>query len=697
MSENIAYAVFDKCNIAVTNRLWQYDYGQKLVISGVDLPDTFEVHFCNRGDSTTTTQLGSDNEVEIPDIYLQKAAWVDAFIYLHATADDGETVYKISIPVQDRPEPEDVEPTPVQQDVITQAIAALNEAVSEAEGIAQGIPTAIDNALEEAKSSGEFDGRDGTDGQDGNAIWLTNVEPSTVTRLGVTFYYYNFSDLSGAAGREPQVGDLVVKSGSFVYAFTDIFGGESGYVNGIGSIKGADANGIWYVKKAPQGGGGTYIWPVANLQGRDVAPAVGDFVFGPQYGSTTPSVLCVVYNVANFQVYCNLVGSMVGPAGADGQDGQDGVSPEVTITEITGGHRVTITDADHPSGQSFDVMDGTGGSSDDFVVTISYNSSTQTYTADKTYAEITAAAAAGKFVWAKSGSTNRAYLYIGEYGAPGAVGFTSLGAGAEILYTITSADVVSYLPYTFGSYSKPSGGIPKSDLASAVQTSLGKADTAYQKPSGGIPATDLASGVIPNVPSASSATPQALGTAAAGSSSDYSRADHVHAKPTASDVGAIPAPASPSSAQDLVYLNGAWVAADKLYIVNCTPTALDYSGTIDKTPAQIEAAIQEGKNLLFRIYTSSTSWYDVPWTRVNYVSGNFTYVSFYFVAQTSSGDMLIFGEIAAGTQTYSTIIYPLSTSLCIPAPASPTTGDFLCWNGSAWVATTVPSAQGVNF
>lgn len=31
-----------------------------------------------------------------------------------------------------------------------------------------------------------------------------------------------------------------------------------------------------------------------------------------------------------------------------------------------------------------------------------------------------------------------------------------------------------------GTYSKPSGGIPKADLASAVQTSLGKADTAIQ-------------------------------------------------------------------------------------------------------------------------------------------------------------------------------------------------------------------------
>lgn len=41
-----------------------------------------------------------------------------------------------------------------------------------------------------------------------------------------------------------------------------------------------------------------------------------------------------------------------------GQTGQNGVSPAVTITPITGGHRVTITDASHPSGQSFDVMDG---------------------------------------------------------------------------------------------------------------------------------------------------------------------------------------------------------------------------------------------------------------------------------------------------------------------------------------------------
>lgn len=91
--------------------------------------------------------------------------------------------------------------------------------------------------------------------------------------------------------------------------------------------------------------------------------------------------------------------------------------------------------------------------------------------------------------------------------------------------TVTSTEKSTW--NSKGTYSKPSGGIPATDLASAVQTSLGKADTAlqsytetdpvftasaahgisstdisnwnakgtYSKPSGGIPKTDLASAV----------------------------------------------------------------------------------------------------------------------------------------------------------------------------------------------------------
>ena len=67
-----------------------------------------------------------------------------------------------------------------------------------------------------------------------------------------------------------------------------------------------------------------------------------------------------------------------------------------------------------------------------------------------------------------------------------------------------------------GTYSKPSTGIPATDLASSVQTSLGKADTAlqsytekytgtYTKPSTGIPKTDLASAVQTSLGKADSA------------------------------------------------------------------------------------------------------------------------------------------------------------------------------------------------
>lgn len=47
------------------------------------------------------------------------------------------------------------------------------------------------------------------------------------------------------------------------------------------------------------------------------------------------------------------------PKGKDGTDGIDGISPSVSVTDITGGHRVVITDKDGT--ESFDVEDGATG------------------------------------------------------------------------------------------------------------------------------------------------------------------------------------------------------------------------------------------------------------------------------------------------------------------------------------------------
>jgi len=76
-------------------------------------------------------------------------------------------------------------------------------------------------------------------------------------------------------------------------------------------------------------------------------------------------------------------------------------------------------------------------------------------------------------------------------------------------------------------------GILKGDGLGGV--SAATAGTDYQTPL--VAGTDYATpGMIPSVPDPSDATPQDLGTAAAGSSGDYSRADHVHALPDAEDI-----------------------------------------------------------------------------------------------------------------------------------------------------------------
>lgn len=109
----------------------QYDYGQALSITGITLPDVFEAHFASVDGSQTVTMLGHEGVVEIPDELFQVAKAIVCYIYLHDSAQDGRTVYTIKIPVKERPKPSDVEPTPVQQDIITQAIAALNDAVEQ--------------------------------------------------------------------------------------------------------------------------------------------------------------------------------------------------------------------------------------------------------------------------------------------------------------------------------------------------------------------------------------------------------------------------------------------------------------------------------------------------------------------------------------------------------------------------------------
>lgn len=110
---------------------YQFDVKQILVISGVDLPEYYEVDFCNEGDSTTVTMVGTSSGVQIPDAFLATGKYVKAYIVVQGE-DEGavETRYEITLPVNRRPERTDIQPTPAEQQQIDTLVELLQQAAS---------------------------------------------------------------------------------------------------------------------------------------------------------------------------------------------------------------------------------------------------------------------------------------------------------------------------------------------------------------------------------------------------------------------------------------------------------------------------------------------------------------------------------------------------------------------------------------
>ena len=133
--------------------------------------------------------------------------------------------------------------------------------------------------------------------------------------------------------------------------------------------------------------------------------------------------------------------------------------------------------------------------------------------------------------WEELGQTIDTDLFLTKTGL-------ATGTGGATDNAMTQAAVTAAVN---AKYTKPSTGIPKSDLASAVQTSLENADSAYQKPSAGIPKSDLASAVQTSLGLADTAlqsVPSTSRTAAAQDTIDAGKAD-VLTEQTISTAGAV--------------------------------------------------------------------------------------------------------------------------------------------------------------
>lgn len=146
--------------IALPAIRYQHDVGQVLLITGLDLPVTYKVDFCNDGDAVTKPITGTSEGVLIPDEYLVTGRTIKAYIVLSNTdagAGDVETVYEITIPVIGRPEPTDITPTPAEQQEIDTLIDAVNGAVGKVENMsvsAESLAAGSEATVEKTESGG---------------------------------------------------------------------------------------------------------------------------------------------------------------------------------------------------------------------------------------------------------------------------------------------------------------------------------------------------------------------------------------------------------------------------------------------------------------------------------------------------------------------------------------------------------------
>ena len=150
---NIVMAEFIGTTVCRTKEQYQYDTGMLLQITGVELPEEYEVHFATSeqgGDAKR--EINDGDYVTIPDEMFADGATIYAWVVVHDTITSTETIYKIIIPVVRRARPEQYEPGDT--DVLAQAVALLAHKIENIEDADEYAAAAAASA-EQAMGSAE--------------------------------------------------------------------------------------------------------------------------------------------------------------------------------------------------------------------------------------------------------------------------------------------------------------------------------------------------------------------------------------------------------------------------------------------------------------------------------------------------------------------------------------------------------------
>ncbi len=155
-------AVFSRFGeeIELTDELWQYDFGQKIQVTGIELPDVCEVHFQYDNLTETKTVTGYKQEdaliIDIPNEALTSRGIIKLYIYL-VSSEEGRTVNVAIMHVNRRMKPEGFE-VPEDIDLFHHTLLAANEYMQQTKNAKKYAETAADQA-ESARKSAETEAK----------------------------------------------------------------------------------------------------------------------------------------------------------------------------------------------------------------------------------------------------------------------------------------------------------------------------------------------------------------------------------------------------------------------------------------------------------------------------------------------------------------------------------------------------------
>lgn len=137
MVDNLITVTIGNSRKVTSRPVWLTDKGMILKFVGIELPNYYVVDFARSVTDEALPVIGGAEGVAIPSELFHNADKIFAWLRITNGDNSHYTAYQVTIPLLQRSEISGSQPTPEQEDIIDQAIAAMNEAGSEAAAAAE--------------------------------------------------------------------------------------------------------------------------------------------------------------------------------------------------------------------------------------------------------------------------------------------------------------------------------------------------------------------------------------------------------------------------------------------------------------------------------------------------------------------------------------------------------------------------------